>query len=76
MAQVITLNRRSTRNTKGNKGAGRPHHNAIKEPRKPGMFWVDEFTNWLCPDGHAIPYRHAAQIMRDKRLRIGGVQHG
>jgi len=47
MATVITLSRRNWRNKKGNVGAGRPNHNAIKDKPKPGMFYVDQFADWL-----------------------------
>lgn len=47
MAQVITLTRRNWRNRKGNKGAGRPNHHAVKDKPKPGMFYVDQFADWL-----------------------------
>ena len=42
MAKVITLARRS-----GNIGAGRPHYNAVKESKKDGFFYINEFANWL-----------------------------
>ena len=46
MAKVITLARRSYANTKGI-GAGRKNHHAIKDKQKPGIFWVDQFADWI-----------------------------
>lgn len=43
MAKVITLSRHRTRNMIGN----RKDTGAVKETRKPGMFFIAECKNWL-----------------------------
>lgn len=32
---------------KGNKGAGRPFKQAIKETKQPGIFYINEHSDWI-----------------------------
>ena len=69
MAQ-ITLARRNWRNGKANGGAGRPHGRAIKDKPKPGMFWIDQFTDWCM--GFTSPDVAYPSRMPVERVKIPG----